>query len=468
MARAQQQGIGAITVWMIVFVFFWLVSTVWLVVLYTGQEELMSENVRLQRANRQLITSEERSSIEVVRNLVDGGPTLVGLLEQARAETARLAVGEPRDGVDVVRTKRDELLGTIVDEGLVDDSGAFADVSLLDGLALLYDSYKIEHELRRTAEERLEELDTEMSRLVQLTAEQKADLDKRAEALGAELASVEASRAAYRSDRDEAVAALEDDFEKRRMQTDADLTGERQRRYAAQQRTGELQLRLAVLEEKYGALGLGPEELGTVRQPDGRILTAVPGDDIVYIDLGENDRLVLGLQFAVYSAAKGIPADGRAKAQIEVVAVFASSSECRITGVADFEPVVEGDWIANPIYDPDRAPSFVVVGGFDLDRDGAVDLGGRGAIEAIITNWGGTVTHELTALTDFVVVGAAPPRPRQSADPTPAQAERTASMQGLRDRYEQMVASANGLSVPVMTQEVFLNFLGHTTRRTGR
>ena len=48
MAKGQQQGVNAITVWMIVFVALWLTSTVFLVILYTGQEELRTENLRVQ------------------------------------------------------------------------------------------------------------------------------------------------------------------------------------------------------------------------------------------------------------------------------------------------------------------------------------------------------------------------------------------------------------------------------------
>lgn len=388
MARTQQSGAGAATIWMIVFVFFWLVSTVWLVIVYTGQEELRSRIARLEGENKELISDSERRSIDLVRER-SGGSTVVGLLEQARGATAELATGDATDGVELVRTRRDGLLGLVRDDGLVDRPQRFDDIALLEGMSLLYEAFKSERALRSAAEARVADLDSDVARLVQLTADQKADLDQRAKAISDELVSAEEGRAEYRRDRDAAVAALEQEFDERRQQTDSDLTHERQQRASAEKRAQDLRARLKFMEARFKDQMIGPEPLATARQPDGRVLTAIPGDDMVYINLGAEDHLTLGLQFAVYSQATGIPPDGRAKALIEVVSIAPSSSECRIARVARGYPILAGDLIANPAYDRDRAPSFVVVGRFDLDHDGAADADGVHTVESIITTWGG-------------------------------------------------------------------------------
>jgi hypothetical protein len=209
---------------------------------------------------------------------------------------------------------------------------------------------------------------------------------------------------------------------------------------------------------------IGPQELSTARQPDGRILTAVPGDEVVYIDLGRNDRLVLGIAFAVYSADDGIPADGRAKARIEVVSIDEEAAECKIVGVAPNEIILEGDLIANPIYEPNRAVGFLVVGEFDLDHDGVLDADGAAAVESLIIEWGGTLSSEVTALTDFVVLGGAPRRPRPLPEGAPEQAERHRMVLQVYDHYVKTAEAARTLAVPILTQEVFLNFLGYTRR----
>ena len=161
---------------------------------------------------------------------------------------------------------------------------------------------------------------------------------------------------------------------------------------------------------------IGPERLATARQPDGKILTAVPGDQVVYIDLGQKDTLTLGLQFTVYSAKTGIPPDGHGKARVEVVSISPESAECRIMYVRPGQVILEGDLVANPVYDPNRPLTFVVNGEFDLDRDGIVDRNGAATLESLIRDWGGRVSSEVTPLTDFVVLGTPPRRPRVSGD----------------------------------------------------
>jgi hypothetical protein len=150
------------------------------------------------------------------------------------------------------------------------------------------------------------------------------------------------------------------------------------------------------------------------------------------------------------------------------VSIDDQSAECRIVDVARNEVILEGDLIANPIYDSDRAVRFVVLGEFDLDHDGLPDPAGAPIIRSMVTEWGGTLSDELTALTDFVVLGGAPRRPRPVRDAAPEEAERVRAMQQLFDGYHETVRAARTLAIPVLTQEVFLNFLGYTGRQTRR
>lgn len=463
-----QQGIGATTVWMIVFCFFWLVSTVWLVILYTGQEELRASTAQAQRDFRRVANPEELRSIEQVKTASETGPTALGLLEEARASTAEVATGVPADGVAVVRTKRNDFLKTIRADGLIENPEAFDEASLMSALNLLYDRFKQERAQRVLAEERLEQLDTEVAKLADLNSQLKDDFNKRTQELQDRMNSIESERAAYRTEQDNAVAVISKDFEQRRVQTDADLTELRQKDRQTSVLLKEMNARLKAQNEKYAELEIGPGKLSTARQPDGRILTAVPGDEIVYIDRGSSDRLVLGLKFGVYSARDGIPEDGVAKAQVEVVAINEKSSECRVLRLSPGQAILENDWIANPIYDPARSPSFVVLGYFDMNRDGLPDVDGGDSVEALIQNWGGTIAREVTALTDFVVLGAAPMVPRTPNNPTAEQTARIEALKRVHDHYHSILTSAQTLAVPIMTQDVFLNFLGQPERLARR
>ena len=466
MAKGQQQGVNAITVWMIVFVALWLTSTVFLVILYTGQEDLHSENTRLQSAYRRLISPAEDKAIDLVKSAQETGPTVVGLLEEARSQTAAMATGEAANSAGEVRTKRDQLLRLIRSEGSVSKPDVFEDVSYHDALSRMYEALKAEHALRQTAEDRAGQLEAQMTQLVEAGANQKNDFDKWAKENAQQLEKCENERAANRAERDKIVEKIERDFEASSKRNDADLTKERQQRQAAEKRLVDLQKRLAVQQEKLGGLLIGPEKLATARQPDGKVLTAVPGDSVVYINLGRQHGLTLGLRFAVYSGQTGIPEDGRAKAQIEVVSISDNSAECRIVNVAASEVILEGDLIANPVYDPNRPLTFVVLGEFDLNRDGMPDRDGAATLESLITNWGGKVSTELTPLTDFVVLGAAPRRPKAAGEGADQAAPSAAKDPAQRAwaRYNELLDSAKTLSVPILTQDVFLNFLGYGGR----
>lgn len=464
MARGQLRAIGSVTVWMIVFVALWLTSTVFLVILYTGREELADENTRLKDDNLRLISQPERDSVELLKHAKKEGPTVVGLLEGARSETARLATGNPADDPAVVRSTLDEFLLRIRSDRIIPQPQRYEDISYDEALNMLYEAFNAVHEQMAAGSDRVAQLEAEVDRLVQANTQLRSDFDRRTRELGDQLAEVETDRAEKLREREEALARLQREFEDRRQENVADLTEERQRVSALKEQVAQLQERLAAYRGKFDELMIGPEELSTARQPDGQVLTAIPGDNVVYINLGRKDSLTLGLQFAVYSAETGIPADGRAKARIEVVSISEESAECKIVHVVGHDLILEGDLIANPIYDRNRPLSFLVVGEFDMDHDGSPDSDGAATVESLITDWGGTLSTELTALTDFVVLGGAPPRSRSGRDVSPEQLERVKAERQVYDRYMETVASAKSLSVPIMTQEVFLNFLGYMSR----
>ena len=153
-----------------------------------------------------------------------------------------------------------------------------------------------------------------------------------------------------------------------------------------------------------------------------------------------------------------------------MVSISQASAECSILWVAQNQIIEQDDLIANPVYDRSRAQAFLIIGEFDLDRDGIADSGGKAVVASLVSDWGGTVTNELTARTDFVVLGAAPPKPRgeNRRDLSAEQAAQRSRAQALWDRYMETVTTAKALSVPVLSQDVFLNFLGYRGHRSRR
>src|SRR5207237_406231 len=73
-------------------------------------------------------------------------------------------------------------------------------------------------------------------------------------------------------------------------------------------------------QKKIGQVaGPGPEgaqPLAVARAPVGRVLRALPGNSIVHIDLGRENHVSLGMNFAVYSSDRRVPESGRGKANI--------------------------------------------------------------------------------------------------------------------------------------------------------
>ncbi len=469
MARATQQGSGYI-IGMIVFGLLWATATVFLVVLYTDQEELRSSRDAAIADKERAVTAGEERSIALAKEAKRGGPTIVGLLEAARAQTAEIAIGDPAADAGVVRQKRDELIGRIKDQisrmsgndpTLATEAAKFDGASMMYATEGLFRLLQTEHDLRVEAQQRADSLNTRLDEAIAANTAQKADFDQRASAMQAKLADIEQSRDQYRTERDAKIGELEKQYEDLRNDCTATITAERQKKLDLEQQKAEMLARYTELQNKLGNLQVSPAQLATARNGDGVILTAVPGDEAVYIDLGRRDSLILGMRFAVYSSKTGIPADGRAKASIRVESVSDTSAECKILWVAPHEVILEGDLVANPIYERDRSLTFVVVGDFDVDSNGELDPDGPSRIEALVKNWGGRVVDDVTALTDFVVVGVPPTGPKMAGDVSPELQGRREAAQRRLARYNEIVEGAKTLSIPMMPQQVFKNFLGY-------
>ena len=444
-ARAQAKGgVSGIHIWLIVFVALWLTSSVSLVVLYTGQKDLVADN-------------------DDLRNTAEGVRAQLRAAEQARAATAAAATGQADDSIDVVRSQLEALCAQIADDAIVPDTPAFQQTSYLQALTMLYEVFKGETEKLVQALSRNRELGEQVEKLAADNNAQKTAFDEQIAEVGRQLDELKTSWEDYANTRDQEV----DGFDGKLAKLDADFNRDIQEQRAETKRVvtkfDELQNRYGELKERLGQLQIRPQELITARQADGAVVTAKPGEEVVYIDLGRDAGLVLGLQFAVYSAASGIPADGQAKARIEVVSIFPSAAECRIVEVHGREPILEGDLVANPVFDPGRSLRFMVVGRFDVDGDGLVDPEGARQIESLVENWGGMVTRELSARVDFLVVGGAPPKAYSVGDPTPEAQARYEKAKKLYDDYDEILQTSRALSIPILTQSVFMHFLGYAT-----
>lgn len=242
-------------------------------------------------------------------------------------------------------------------------------------------------------------------------------------------------------------------------------------RIASLESTGrQLRNQIAVMEEQLDRLRgqrsgetLRPQDEATLI--DGRVVS-VAGPDEVIINLGRRDRLVLGLSFEVYSRGTSLQPDEDGnfppgKASVEVIRIDEGTSRVRVIRSTRGNPVVAGDVLVNPIFDPRKDYKFVVFGNFDTNRDGIATEIERNQIIALIEEWGGTIQDAIDGTTDFLVLGeppVLPPQPRQD-DPIEV-IDRYINLRRTVDRFNELFESAKRAGIPVLNQNRLMTLTG--------
>jgi len=238
----------------------------------------------------------------------------------------------------------------------------------------------------------------------------------------------------------------------------------------------ELQVQIKKLDQVIAGLQNRLRELRqpvdqVVRQADAKIMR-LAGDGVVYIDLGSGDQVTPGMSFEVFDRLEGIPKPGDAttdvnlpigKASIELIKVSPGSSEARIVRKSPGMTVVEGDLCVNIVYDKATKYNFLVYGNFDLDRNGQATPQDADVIKRLVTSWGGAVTDKLNVDVDFLVMGKVPVIPDYTAEEldTPEKAFELKRKQEELAAYDDILARAMALNIPVLNQNRFLYFTGY-------
>ena len=204
----------------------------------------------------------------------------------------------------------------------------------------------------------------------------------------------------------------------------------------------------------------GIDFTGMVSKADGKIITVIPGQDIVLIDIGEGNHLPLSLQFEVFSPGELITEHTKSKATIQVVRVRTGLSECQIVRLAKNQALMPGDLIVNSVYDRQNKYVFRVIGEFDIDGSGRPDIGGIQNLQGLIQRWGGQVVNDLQVQTDFLVVGLEPEVPDEPDMFDQAAVALYEQKRKEREAYMQEQSRAMNLSIPILNHKRFLYLLG--------
>jgi hypothetical protein len=131
--------------------------------------------------------------------------------------------------------------------------------------------------------------------------------------------------------------------------------------------------------------------------PDARVLAVSDKLGAAWIDIGTNNRLIPGTRFRVESGGAGAK---RTKGTAEVVAVDAEQAQVKIGDLADrFDPIVPGDVLVNPVYDPTGVRHAVLIGRFSGNYD-------EKNLRALLEKMNIKVHDKLNLETNYLIVGS--------------------------------------------------------------
>jgi hypothetical protein len=212
----------------------------------------------------------------------------------------------------------------------------------------------------------------------------------------------------------------------------------RETKTASEKKEGDLKREIAVRDGRIHEMGtkLAPITKEPDR-PDGRIVSVSEKLPIGYIDLGAKNRLQRGVRFQVREGGRRGPVKG----WVEVEEVDRDQAQVRIYDVTDkFDPIVPGDEIWNPLYDPSAEKVAVLLGRFS----GRLN---KPQVGMLLENVGVDVREKVDRSTDFVVLGS------------PEEAELTGEGKPLAETEEYRKAETFGCQiVPLKAVEAFFRF----------
>jgi len=205
-------------------------------------------------------------------------------------------------------------------------------------------------------------------------------------------------------------------------------------------------------------------------KPDGVVRTVDNSTGVVWINLGEADRLPKGMTFSVYRKShQGI---GRGEEDIigaiEVTKILGPHlSEASIVGDDIYQPISPGDPIYTPLWGLGRPETFAISGIIDLDGDGKSDMeqlrqiveNANAKVDNEVTEKGERLGNGLTVHTKFLVIGESPNIDNAKTD------EQRDKMQELLAKMKEIREEARLKAVRVVGINDFLSYIGYKPQR---
>lgn len=475
MAARRRKQSNAMLYTLITFVGLFIATTTVAVIYYVKAEEYKTDRNDLERRINELATESERGSLGSTVGARQGQKTYLGLLTDYVDQTATMILGgvpAPGESAEIKVNNADKAVKDALNLAAQPAQITISDpnrIGLVQTIKDLVAALEATNKAKLDTEKTLEDKQAEFAKALELNAEAFNDLQAEKNQLEQEIEKT-------KKDYDDLSALLKqttsEQVQTLRTQLDQaknDLTAMNNTLLKTQAELKDARDRMKLALDELAKIEPGPDRAVLAQKPDGQVILIDDKAHVVHLNIGSNERVYPGLTFSVYDRGAAVPNDpNKGKAEIQVFDVAETYSAARILNPDVEKPILQGDIVANLIWDSDRTNVFVVAGDFDLDKDGQLDLDADTRITSLVERWGGKTADTITIETDFLVLGKqptvleAPTLEEQEIDPR-AQQRHLASIQRL-ERYNQLRDQAQNLWIPVFTYEKFLHFIGYKTQ----
>ena len=447
----RSNGGNGVLIALIIFIFLTVGSATAAILLY-GQRNNSNEQLAQEEQLRMELMREseaQRGDIAQFKNEArDNRKSLVGYLVE-RSNNYRAFVSG-NEGGDIESTRQQFNLDS--NTSLADAyNNLLQDNRLLSGRAM-------------EAENRLRDVESNMSRMTTDYQSLKSNSDERVNSVMSDIEGYAQAAEQYRQDmtktQNDYLRAIDDNTTRHKQEVNAleeeiaSLTGNQT----------VLSSRLNELRKVVDSIRVRPRNPAEL--VDGRVVDVLGSSDQVFINLGRNDRIRPGMSFRVYDDAGKIRIDQRTgqysegKASIQVIKVAENTATARITSGSTARPVVRGDVIANAVFNPEHRFKFLVYGQFDVDANGTPTHNEADYIRSRIIEWGGEVVEgdQLTGDLDFLVLGDVPEyvfTELISKNATEQEINAMVRKREAYERYEELFQQAINAQIPVLNWNRF-------------
>jgi len=469
-ARRRKQS-NAMLYTLITFVGLFIATTTIAVIYYVKAEEYRTAAVDLQGDMEDLATDRERSALGGTVGAKTGRETWLGLMTAYVDETVTMVVGGVPEATSAELKVADANSAAIDALTLARNHIDIGDPNMI-GLVPAIKSLAAELDNATKAkldtEKQLAEQQERFKRADEANIEKEETLLAEKDQLQAQVSDIEQKyadlSALLRQTTTEQVKTLRDELTQ--AESDTETMNDSLLLMQAKLQTAQDSLKQA--QDEVAKIEPGPDRGVLAQKPDGKVMLVDGKARVVHLNIGSNEHVYPGLTFTVYDRGASVPKDGKGKAEIKVFDVSKTYSAARIVKPDLKNPILQGDVVANLIWDADRTNVFVITGDFDVDNDGQLDTDGIDRIERLVKKWGGEMTDSISVDTDFLVLGKQPTVLRKPSieeeeiDPR-ATARHEASLARL-SRYNQLRDQAQSLWIPVFTYDKFLHFVGYNSQ----